>query len=389
MRNINAEVRNRAEGVAEHEAWRAAHAEGLKVRGAVEALNDVYMSDFAQGKTPLQTVEAFVKKVGVRLATVTLASLVNYHRADGRIGGTAKEWAEGVKNAWDAESAGKLGIHTTIHKACFDQIIRAFIKWLEEDKERRAEARRAKRRAAVEARTAKAEAERAEKAEAVKVEIEQGDEAAKAEARGEDAETDEEILEIRGKWRAAEFCRAKAYTHEIRNVLARILGKDAERMRLHFSEDINAYHEIYLQGRKFNQGDIGQFYPGRTLQEFERHYTPDAWEAKKFSFYKVPFGVVYFNLFIFNFRDNDLEMFDGEGRLVKADMNHLRKFVERDNEDYQGFKVRSIAFQAEMRAAEALQVMQEKEDAGEALRVAREALQEVFDKLHAISDIGD
>ena len=255
MRNVNAEVRNRAEGVAEHEAWRAAYAEGLKVRGAVEALNDVYINDYAQGKTPLQTVEAFVKKVGIRLATVTFASLVNYHRSDGRIGGTAKEWAEGVKNAWDAESAGKLGIHTTIHKACFDQIVRAFIKWTEEDKARRVEARRAKRRAAVEAEAAKAEAERAEKAE----------------ARGEDAETDEEILEIRGN----------------------------------------------------------------------------------------------------------------------ANMRHLGKFVERDNEDYQGFKVRSIAFQTEMRAAEALQVMQEKEDAGEALRVAREALQEVFDKLHAISDIGD
>lgn len=147
MKNLKEEQKKimAKRGLDEWEAYGEIRRAAEKLWEAEEILAGIYNRHYTEEMTPADTVKEFVEKVGVRKATVLLASLTNNHGWDGRFSPKSREWAKNIEAAWDESSARELHIYTKIHLACFDQIVRAFMRWLEEDKAKKTEARKAKK----------------------------------------------------------------------------------------------------------------------------------------------------------------------------------------------------------------------------------------------------
>lgn len=147
MKNVYEEQKRIMEekGVDEYQAWGEIRRIGEKLRAAEEILAAIYNRHYREELTPNDTVKEFIENVGVRKATVLLATLTNNHGWDGRFSPKSREWAKSQKTSWDESSARKFHLYTSIHLACFDQIVRAFMRWLEEDKAKKTEARKAKK----------------------------------------------------------------------------------------------------------------------------------------------------------------------------------------------------------------------------------------------------
>ena len=98
------------------------------LRADVDALKAVYRE--TREGTPAETVAAFIKAVGYNRAAVAIATLVNRHSWDGRIGRRAAAWAAALPDAWDEKTAVEIGLYVddVIHLAHFDQIVSAFMK---------------------------------------------------------------------------------------------------------------------------------------------------------------------------------------------------------------------------------------------------------------------
>lgn len=135
------------QGMDEREAYRVLWDESEKIRNASEDLYDFFTNWTHRYEeiTPSEAVEMLIKKVGIRLATTTMASLANCYRNDGRISIKAWTWAASVKSAWNEASAKELHIYTRIHRAVLDQMIKAMIRITEENKAKRSENRKARK----------------------------------------------------------------------------------------------------------------------------------------------------------------------------------------------------------------------------------------------------
>ena len=135
------------QGMDEREAYRVLWDESEKIRNASAALFSVCYNwpQRYEDITLSDAVKMWIRKVGIRLATTTMASLANCYRNDGRISIKAWTWAASVRSAWNEASAKELLIYTHIHRALLDQMIKAFIRITEENKAKRAENRKARK----------------------------------------------------------------------------------------------------------------------------------------------------------------------------------------------------------------------------------------------------
>jgi len=97
-------------------------------RQAVRDLETVYRETI-EG-TPVETVAAYVERVGYDVAVSTIATLVNRSASDGRISRRCAEWAAAQDEAFDAEAAERLWLYSDrIHKAHLDQLTAAMMEY--------------------------------------------------------------------------------------------------------------------------------------------------------------------------------------------------------------------------------------------------------------------
>ena len=100
-------------------------AEYKEMKDAVKTLENAYAMCLGQNRTPKETIMECITEMGWTKTKTAIASLVNYHGWDGRIGRTAKEWAVAVPMAYDEKAAEKLNIYTNrIHMSHLDQLAR-------------------------------------------------------------------------------------------------------------------------------------------------------------------------------------------------------------------------------------------------------------------------
>ena len=103
--------------------WKQYHGEIESRRGYVQTLERIQSKDYADRKTPDDTVAAFVKAVGYENAAATIATLINRSAWDGRISWRNAEWAKTIGNALDEKAALDCDIYADgIHMTHLDQI---------------------------------------------------------------------------------------------------------------------------------------------------------------------------------------------------------------------------------------------------------------------------
>ena len=103
--------------------WKQYHGEIEARRGYVQTLERIQNEDYANRKTPDDTVAAFVKAVGYDNAVVTIATLINRSAWDGRISGKNADWAKTIDNALDEKAAVDCDLYADgIHMTHLDQI---------------------------------------------------------------------------------------------------------------------------------------------------------------------------------------------------------------------------------------------------------------------------
>ena len=100
-----------------------------EIRADVKTLETIYGESVSAGQPPRETVRAFIEKTGFSRAVAAVGTLVNRSAWDGRISRKNKEWAAGLVNAWDEETASHMHVYTNnIHMAHLDQIADAMRK---------------------------------------------------------------------------------------------------------------------------------------------------------------------------------------------------------------------------------------------------------------------
>lgn len=98
---------------------------------AIDTLESIVAADRADGRTPAQTVAAFVDAVSYDVANIVIASAVNAcGEWDKRVSSKARKWAAEMPNAYDRESAIDMRIYSDrIHRAHIDQLARAMMEY--------------------------------------------------------------------------------------------------------------------------------------------------------------------------------------------------------------------------------------------------------------------
>lgn len=105
-----------------------------KMKYLADMLDLYHDEDVSEGFTPRTTAEAMISSFGQPVTEILIASLVNRHAWDGRIGDKNKEWAIGVEQAFDADAMRKMGVSAKMHLTHLDQIADAMRKICKEQK---------------------------------------------------------------------------------------------------------------------------------------------------------------------------------------------------------------------------------------------------------------
>lgn len=100
-------------------------------RAAIDTLESIVAADRAEGRTPAQTVAAFVGAVGYDVANIAIASAVNACGDwDKRVSSKARKWAAEMPEALDRDTAIDTRIYSDrIHRAHIDQLARAMAEY--------------------------------------------------------------------------------------------------------------------------------------------------------------------------------------------------------------------------------------------------------------------
>lgn len=100
-------------------------------RAAVDTLESIVAADRAEGRTPAQTVAAFVDAVGYEVAQIAIASAVNACGDwDERVSKKARRWAAEMPEALDQDTAIETRTYSDrIHRAHIDQLARAMMEY--------------------------------------------------------------------------------------------------------------------------------------------------------------------------------------------------------------------------------------------------------------------
>ena len=96
-----------------------------EARERLGALVDEYKTALDANKTPAETIDAVVERLGLKKARATVAELVRLvGEWDGRIFPSVRAWAQGVEDAKTREELEGLGIYqpNEIHPAHIDQL---------------------------------------------------------------------------------------------------------------------------------------------------------------------------------------------------------------------------------------------------------------------------
>lgn len=106
-----------------------------KYRDAVEALKAKTAEDINAGRTPAETIKAWIASVGYETAETVMASLINFvGEYDARISGKVRKWAATIENAFSRDSSVDIPLYCSdIHSCHKDQLARAFMEYQPEE----------------------------------------------------------------------------------------------------------------------------------------------------------------------------------------------------------------------------------------------------------------
>ena len=97
-----------------------------RANAALKTIEEIY-GNTCTGN-PKETIKECYNKVGKALTDDIIASLINYHGWDGRIGRAAQDWAVKVPGAYDEAACARAHIYTNrIHMSHLDQLARTII----------------------------------------------------------------------------------------------------------------------------------------------------------------------------------------------------------------------------------------------------------------------